>query len=198
MYNYYYTGWEKEENDMTTIYDFEALTVEGEPISLEQYKGDVLLVVNTASKCGFTPQFEDLQKLYSKYKDQGLNILGFPCNQFNAQEPGTNEEAAEFCQMNYGVEFPIFSKIDVNGTKAHPLFQYLKEAQPFEGFDETTMNGKLIKKIVSDKYPEWMIGNDLKWNFTKFLVNREGVILKRYEPTAEPMDFEKDIQAVLA
>ncbi len=183
---------------MTTIYDFEALTVEGEPLSLEQYKGDVLLVVNTASKCGFTPQFEDLQKLYSKYKDEGLTILGFPCNQFNAQEPGTNEEAAEFCQMNYGVEFPIFGKVDVNGTKAHPLFQYLKKTKPFEGFDETTMNGKLIKKIVADKYPEWMIGNDLKWNFTKFLVNREGEILKRYEPTAEPMDFEKDIQAILA
>lgn len=182
---------------MPTLYDFEALTIEGEPVSLDMYKGDVLLVVNTASKCGFTPQFEDLQKLYSKYKDQGLKILGFPCNQFNAQEPGTNEEAAEFCQLNYGVEFPIFSKIDVNGPKAHPVFQFLKQAQPFEGFDETTMNGKLIKKIVSDKYPEWIVGNDIKWNFTKFLVNREGDILKRFEPTDEPMDFEQDIKAIL-
>lgn len=182
---------------MPTIYDFEALTIEGEPMSLDAYKGDVLLLVNTASKCGFTPQFEDLQKLYSKYKEQGLTILGFPCNQFNAQEPGTNEEAAEFCQMNYGVEFPIFSKIDVNGPKAHPVFQFLKQAKPFEGFDETTMNGKLIKKIVSDKYPEWVVGNDIKWNFTKFLVNREGDIIKRFEPTDEPMDFEQDIQAVL-
>lgn len=182
---------------MPTLYDFEALTIEGEPVSLDMYKGDVLLVVNTASKCGFTPQFEDLQKLYSKYKDQGLKILGFPCNQFNAQEPGTNEEAAEFCQLNYGVEFPIFRKIDVNGPKAHPVFQFLKQAQPFEGFDETTMNGKLIKKIVSDKYPEWIVGNDIKWNFTKFLVNREGDILKRFEPTDEPMDFEQDIKAIL-
>lgn len=197
MYNDNITIYYRGEYVMTTLYDFEALTIEGEPVSLERYKGDVLLVVNTASKCGFTPRFEDLQKLYSKYKDQGLTILGFPCNQFNAQEPGTNEEAAEFCQMNYGVEFPIFSKIDVNGAKAHPLFQFLKQTQPFLGFDETTMNGKLIKKIIEDKYPEWVVGNDIKWNFTKFLVGRDGEILKRFEPTDEPMDFEKDIQALL-
>ncbi|PXW87325.1 glutathione peroxidase [Streptohalobacillus salinus] len=183
---------------MTTIYDFEALTAQGEPVALNTFAGDVFLVVNTASKCGFTPQFEDLQKLYHKYKDQGFTILGFPCNQFNAQEPGTNEEAAAFCKKNYGVEFPVFGKVDVNGRRSHPIFQFLKQEKPFQGFDETTMNGKLIKKIVTDRYPEWVVGDDIKWNFTKFLVNRNGEVIKRFEPTDEPMDFEKDIQAVLS
>ncbi|MCD8502994.1 MAG: glutathione peroxidase [Bacillaceae bacterium] len=182
---------------MTTIYDYEALTVEGEPQSLSEFKGKVFLVVNTASKCGFTPQFEDLQKLHSKYKDQGFTILGFPCNQFHAQEPGTNEDAVEFCKRNYGVDFPVFSKVDVNGPKAHPLFQFLKREQPFQGFDETTMSGKIIKNIITEHYPEWLVTDDIKWNFTKFLVDREGTIIKRYEPTTEPMDFEQDIQAVL-
>ncbi|MCZ0703771.1 glutathione peroxidase [Natronobacillus azotifigens] len=182
---------------MVNIYDYEALKTNGEPVSLHNYKGNVMLVVNTASKCDFTPQFEDLQKLYDKYQADGLTILGFPCNQFNAQEPGTNEEAAEFCKLNYGVNFPIFSKVDVNGKRANPIFQFLKKEQPFQGFDESTMNGKLLKKIISDRYPEWVIGDDIKWNFTKFLIDRDGQVVKRFEPTDEPFEFEKDVQALL-
>lgn len=183
---------------MVNIYNFEALKANGELVSLDTYKDKVTLVVNTASKCDFTPQFEDLQKIYRKYKDDGLEILGFPCNQFNAQEPGSNKEAEEFCKINYGVSFPIFGKIDVNGKRAHPIYQFLKNEQPFQGFDESTMNGKLLKRIISDRYPEWLIGNDIKWNFTKFLIDRQGNIVKRFEPTDEPFTFEKDIQDLLA
>lgn len=182
---------------MSNIYDFQVLKTNGEPESLEVYKGDVMLVVNTASQCDFTPQFEDLQKLYAKYQSEGLTVLGFPCNQFNAQEPGTNEEAAGFCQLNYGVTFPIFSKVEVNGKRANPLFHFLKREQPFQGFDESNMNGKILKRLISDRYPEWAVGDEIKWNFTKFLINRDGQIVKRFEPTDEPFEFEKDIQALL-
>ncbi|SDC36237.1 glutathione peroxidase [Pelagirhabdus alkalitolerans] len=182
---------------METIYDYEVMQTSGDPLSLSTYEGDVLLIVNTASKCDFTPQFDDLQRLYDKYKDQGFKILGFPCNQFHAQEPGTDEEAKAFCQMNYGVQFPIFSKIYVNGKRSHPLFQYLKEAQPFQGFDDSTMNAKLIKKIIEDRYPEWLTGDEIKWNFTKFLVNRDGEVIERFESHEEPLDFEAKIKELL-
>ena len=159
---------------MTNIYQFEAELLDGKNKSFADYEGNVLLIVNTASKCGFTPQFVGLEKLYEKYKDQGLEILGFPCNQFGGQDPGTNEQIGDFCQKNYGVHFPMFAKVDVKGPEAHILFRYL------------TNNSKGI------------LGNGIKWNFTKFLIGKAGTILNRYAPTTKPETLENDIQAALA
>jgi glutathione peroxidase len=180
-----------------SVYDFIVEKANGEQQSLEQYKGKVLLIVNTASKCTFTPQFDDLQKFYEKYHDRGFEILGFPCNQFGAQEPGSSEEAVAFCQRNYGVGFPIFAKVDVNGEEAHPLFTYLKKQAPFQGFDETNVNAKLLKLMISEKNPEWLVGDEIKWNFTKFLIDREGNVVRRYEPFVEPSDLAHEVEALL-
>lgn len=158
---------------MNSIYDFTVKTADGKEKSLSDYKGKVLLIVNTASKCGFTPQFKGLQQLYEKYRDQGLEILGFPCSQFNNQEFDDIEETTRFCQLNYGVTFPIFAKIDVNGEHEEPLFTFLKEQQ---------------KGILS---------RHIKWNFTKFLVDRKGNVINRYAPNTEPNKFEQDIVALL-
>lgn len=159
---------------MASIYDFEVNTISGKPVPLSDYKGKVLLIVNTASKCGFTPQFSGLETLYKSFHEQGLEVLGFPCNQFLKQDPGSDSEISEFCSLNYGVTFPMFSKIDVNGDNAHPLYNYLKsEAKGLLGSEK------------------------IKWNFTKFLVNREGEVIKRYAPNTEPKDIEKDIKALL-
>lgn len=156
-----------------SIYDITVETASGEEKSLQDYEGKVLLIVNTASKCGFTPQYQGLQELYEKYQDQGLVVLGFPCNQFGAQEPGSDEEIQSFCQINYGVKFPVFAKIDVNGSGAHPLFQYLK------------------------KEASGMLGSAIKWNFTKFLVDRTGKVVDRFAPTTKPQDLENEIEKVL-
>lgn len=156
------------------IYDFEVKTIEGDTVKLEKYKNKVMLIVNVASKCGFTPQYEGLEKLHQKYSNQGLALLGFPCNQFLSQEPGTNEEIASFCRLTYGVEFDMFAKIDVNGENTHPLYIYLKKQAP--GF----------------------LGSEaIKWNFTKFLVDREGKVYKRYSSSTLPKDIEKDIVSLL-
>lgn len=163
----------RKEMGKQKFYDFKAENSKGEEIKMDSYKGKVVLVVNTASKCGFTPQFRGLEELYKKYKDQGFVVLGFPCNQFAKQDPGTNEEILEFCQTNYGVTFPMFAKIDVNRKTAHPLFVYLKKELP----------GALSKKI--------------KWNFTKFLISKDGIPLKRYSPTVKPADIEADIVKAL-
>ena len=157
-----------------SVFDFSATTTAGSAKSLADYKGKVLLVVNTASKCGFTPQFEGLESLYETYKDQGLEILGFPCNQFGKQDPGSNDENQEFCQLNYGVSFPMFGKIEVNGGGADPLFKYLKKAAP----------GALGTERI-------------KWNFTKFLIGKDGSVLKRYAPATKPSAIEADIEALL-
>ncbi|WP_172197663.1 MULTISPECIES: glutathione peroxidase [Saccharibacillus] len=157
-----------------SVYEYEARTSKGDEVKLADYRGKVVLIVNTASKCGFTPQFQGLQELYDKYHDRGLEILGFPSNQFNEQDPGSNEEIAEFCQINYGVKFPIFEKIDVKGSGAHPLFQYLSEEAP----------GLMGSKSV-------------KWNFTKFLVDKEGRPVKRFAPQTSPDQLEKDIEKLL-
>ncbi|MEX5368029.1 glutathione peroxidase [Acinetobacter haemolyticus] len=160
---------------MTTIYDFQAELLEGEQKNLADYQGKVLLVVNTASQCGLTPQFEGLEKLYHNYQQQGLVILGFPCNQFANQDPSSNEEIGSFCQRNYGVSFPMFAKIDVNGTNAHPLYKYLtSEAKGILGSES------------------------IKWNFTKFLINQNGKVIKRYSPTTKAEKIGKDIQKLLA
>lgn len=159
---------------MDTIYAFQATRIDGERISLETFQGQLLLIVNTASRCGFTPQYQGLESLYQALKDQGFTVLGFPCNQFGQQEPGTSAEISDFCATNFGVSFPLFEKIDVNGRHAHPLFQYLKTAAP----------GVLGTKAI-------------KWNFTKFLVGRDGKVIKRYPSMTTPESIRKDIQRYL-
>ena len=160
---------------MATIYDFSANRLNSDSEELSNYKGKAVLVVNTASKCGFTPQFEGLESLYKRFQSQGLEILGFPCNQFMKQDSGSAEEIADFCQANYGVTFPMFAKVDVKGESAHPLFQYLTSSAP----------GLLGSKSI-------------KWNFTKFLVNPEGGVVKRYAPATKPENIAADIEALLA
>ncbi|WP_411349332.1 glutathione peroxidase [Paenibacillus sp. WLX2291] len=157
-----------------TVYDYNAKTIGGKEVPLEQYKGKTLLIVNTASKCGLTPQFSGLQELYDKFKGEDFEILGFPSNQFAGQDPGSNEEISEFCQLNYGVSFPMFEKINVNGSAAHPLFKYLSEEAP----------GILGSKAI-------------KWNFTKFLIDAEGNPIKRYSPQTTPDKIEDDIRKQL-
>lgn len=179
------------------IYDFIANDINEEQVSFNDYQGKVLLIVNTASKCGFTPQYEDLQRLYDKYQSKGLEILGFPCNQFMEQEPGKSDEIKTFCSLNYGVNFPIFEKIDVNGKFAHPLFKYLKEEAPFEGFDMTNSTNKILEPLIKEKFPEFSIGNSIRWNFTKFLVSKDGNEIKRFESSVSPMDIEPFIQKML-
>ena len=158
---------------MATIYDFKALNNKGAEVDFADYKGKVLLIVNTASKCGFTPQYDGLEELWKKYKDQGLVVIGFPCDQFAHQEPGTDAEIAEFCRLNHGVTFPLMSKIDVNGDNAHPIYQYLK--------GET----------------KGLFGSAIKWNFTKFLISRDGSRIERFAPMATPASLEEKIKALL-
>ena len=155
------------------IYDFKVRSAKGEEVSMADYKGKVLLIVNTATGCGFTPQYEGLQKLYDKYKDKGLEILDFPCNQFGHQAPGTEEEIQEFCTLKYKTTFPLFAKVEVNGKNEEPLFRYLKSQEG--GF----------------------LGDDIKWNFTKFLVSRNGTVVGRYAPITKPESIESDIQKLL-
>jgi glutathione peroxidase len=180
-----------------SIYDFKVNTITGEEVQLDQYKDKVLVIVNTASKCGFTKQYSDLQTLYERYQGQGLEILGFPCNQFGGQEPGSNEEVQSFCQLNYGVSFPMFAKVDVKGEHAHPLFTYLTEQAPFKGFDLNHPTGQMMHSFLQEKFPEVLEDNSIKWNFTKFLVDRNGRVIQRFEPSVEPMDMEKSIEKLL-
>jgi glutathione peroxidase len=160
---------------MSGIHDFEALSIDGKPVSLAQFKGKPLLIVNTASACGFTPQFGGLEKLHKTYGERGLVVLGFPCNQFGSQDPGSNDEIASFCQLNYGVTFPMMEKVEVNGAQAHPLYQWLTAEAP----------GLLGSKAI-------------KWNFTKFLVGKDGRVIKRYAPQDAPEKLAADIEAALA
>lgn len=159
---------------MTTIYDFNAKDLNGNEVDFAQFKDKVLLIVNTASKCGFTPQFEGLEELHQSYKDQGLVVIGFPCNQFGSQDPGSNEEIGAFCQKNYGVSFLMMEKVDVNGDNEHPLYTWLKKQEG--GF----------------------LTDGIKWNFTKFLINRQGEVVDRYAPTTKPKAIESDIVKLLA
>lgn len=158
-----------------TVYDFEALQSNGQPLALSGFRGQVMLIVNTASQCGFTPQFGGLEELHKTYGGKGLVVLGFPCNQFGAQDPGTDSEISAFCQLNYGVSFPVMSKIDVNGPSAHPLYRWLCAEAP----------GLLGSKSI-------------KWNFTKFLVGKDGQVIKRYAPLDKPADLARDIETALA
>jgi glutathione peroxidase len=160
---------------MTTVHDFTVDDIQGQPVNLDRYKGKVLLVVNTASQCGFTPQYKGLEALYRKYRDRGLEVLGFPCNQFGAQEPGSEQEIATFCSTNYDVTFPMFAKVDVNGDKAAPLYRHLKQAKP----------GLLGTQAI-------------KWNFTKFLVDRDGKVVARYAPNDTPESFDAAVAKALS
>lgn len=180
-----------------TIYDFKVKDIDDEEVNLDKYKGKVLLVVNTASKCGFTPQYGDLQKLYEKYNSRGFEILGFPCNQFAEQEPGNNDEVKKFCEINYGVTFPIFEKVEVRGKNIHPIFKYLTEKAAFEGFDKVGEKGKGLYTFINEKFPELLEGDSIKWNFTKFLIDKEGNIIRRYESPVEPIDISKDIENII-
>jgi glutathione peroxidase len=163
-----------KESKMTTVYDFSAKTIDGKTKKLADYKGKVLLIVNTASRCGFTPQYKGLEELHRRFAKRGFAVLGFPCNQFGEQEPGAESEIAEFCETNYGVTFPMFAKVDVNGENAHPLFRYLTSAKP------------------------GLLGSEaIKWNFTKFLVGRDGKVIERYAPTTKPEDIAADIEKAL-
>lgn len=180
-----------------SIYDYKAITIDGDEVSLEQYKGKVLIIVNTASKCGFTPQYEGLENLYEQYRDKDFEILGFPSNQFAGQEPGENDEIKNFCLINYGVSFQLFKKGDVIGESPHPLFSYLTSKATFKGFDLKQPNDKKLYEMLKKRFPEFLKGNSIKWNFTKFLIDRDGRIVKRYEPTTEPFAMSKDIEKLL-
>ena len=190
------SGCAQNKEKMVTIYDFKALDNKGEEVDMAQYRGKVLMIVNTASKCGFTPQYDGLEALYQKYKEQGLVILGFPCDQFKHQEPGSDEEIAEFCRVNHGVTFPLMKKTEVFGENAHPIFKYLTEQVPDEKV--SGLKDKAVMKMVdslskSDGREE----GGVRWNFTKFLISKDGSVIRRYAPVAKPEDMEADIEAML-
>lgn len=180
-----------------SVYDFSVLGRKGESVSLGDYRGKVLLIVNTATRCGFTPQYEELEALYKAHRDAGLEILDFPCNQFGNQAPGTEEEIHSFCQLTYGTEFPQFKKIDVNGEDQSPLFAFLKAQKGFQGFDLEHPIGKLLDEMLSKANPAYGESNDIKWNFTKFLIDREGNVVARFEPTASMESVEKAVKELL-
>ncbi len=179
------------------VYDFTVKDRRGNDVSLAEYKGKVLLIVNTATRCGFTPQYEELEALYKNYKEQGLEILDFPCNQFGEQAPGTEEEIHQFCTLNFGTEFPQFKKIEVNGENELPLYTYLKSQRGFQGFDKNHKIGELLDDMLSKADPYYASKSDIKWNFTKFLVDREGNVVERYEPTTECDVIEEAIKQLL-
>jgi glutathione peroxidase len=177
------------------IYDFEVKDAEGNTVSLSEYKDKVLLIVNSATECGFTPQYNQLTEIYNEFKNDGFIILDFPCNQFGNQAPGTATEIKEACRLNFLVEYPIFDKIDVNGENEDPLYTYLKEEQPFK--DITGKGAGKLKLVVKAKDWDYKNNNDIKWNFTKFLVNHEGNVVNRFEPTEDLDDIKDEIKKLL-
>ena len=176
-----------------SIYDIKVKDDAGKDVSLADYKGKVLLIVNTATRCGFTPQYKELEALYEKYRAQGFEILDFPCNQFGAQAPGSIKEIHEFCTANFDIQFPQFDKIEVNGANEHPLYTLLKAQKAFAGFDLNDQRGKMMDGMLRRQDAEYDKKTDIKWNFTKFLVSRDGRVLKRYEPTDKMTDVEADV-----
>ncbi len=179
-----------------SIYEYEYQSIENKTIPMSNYKGQVLLIVNTASKCGFTPQYEGLEKLYQDYKDKGFTVIGFPCNQFMEQEPGTDKEISEFCSVRYGVTFPLSQKVEVRDDNAIPLYQYLTSQKGFEGLGKG-LKAKTLTVMLKGRYKENFDDSQIKWNFTKFLIDREGNVVARYEPTVEPSDIAPDIEKLL-
>ena len=178
----------------SSVYDFTVKDDVGQEVSLSDYKGKVLLIVNTATRCGFTPQYKELEALYEKYSKDGFEILDFPCNQFGEQAPGTIQEIHQFCTANFNINFPQFDKIEVNGANEHPLYTFLKAQKGFGGFDTNDQRGKFMDDMLRKKDANYDKKSDIKWNFTKFLVSRDGRVLKRYEPTDKLSDIEADMQ----
>ena len=179
------------------VYGFAVTDADGNSVSMKQYKGKVLLIVNTATRCGFTPQYEELEALYEKYRAQGFEILDFPCNQFGEQAPGTIAEIHQFCTANFNIQFPQFDKVDVNGPDASPLFAFLKSQRGFAGFNLDHRLGRLLDDNFRKKDPAYDQNPDIKWNFTKFLVDRKGRVVQRFEPTATAADMEEAIRQLL-
>lgn len=180
-----------------SIYDYKVKEQDGTEISMDKYKGQVLLIVNTATGCGFTPQYTELQEIYEEFRNKGLEILDFPCNQFGNQAPGSTEEIVSFCDARFGITFTQFEKIEVNGKNAHPLYQYLKEQKGFEGFDEDHPLTPMLKSALERIDADYKNNSDIKWNFTKFLIDRNGTVVKRFEPTADIADVEQKITELL-
>ncbi len=179
------------------IYDFKVENAAGVEVSLKDYAGQVILIINSATECGFTPQYDNLQDLFEKYGSDGFVILDFPCNQFGHQAPGSNEEIVSFCDSRYGITFPIFSKIEVNGENENPLYTYLKSQKGFAGFDPEHPLTPMMESVLSRTVPNYLQSSDIKWNFTKFLVDREGNVVERFEPTADMGEVEEKIANLL-
>lgn len=182
---------------MKTVYDFTVKDRKGKDVSLKEYANEVLLIVNTATKCGFTPQYEELEKLYEKYHSKGFEILDFPCNQFGQQAPGTDESIHNFCKLTYGTEFPRFKKLKVNGEDADPLYKFLQEQKGFAGWDESHPLTPVLEKMLSEADPYYKQKADIKWNFTKFLINKKGMVVARFEPTESIENISKQIEELL-
>jgi len=178
---------------MKTVYEFTVKDRKGGDVSLKEYANEVLLIVNTATKCGFTPQYDELEALYEKYHAQGFEVLDFPCNQFGQQAPGTDASIHEFCKLNFGTKFSRFKKVKVNGDDAEPLFKFLKEQKGFAGWDEKHQLTPVLDKMLSEADPDYKKKADIKWNFTKFLINKKGQVVARFEPTTNIEVIEKEI-----
>lgn len=183
---------------MKTVYEFSVKDRKGKDVSLKEYANEVLLIVNTATKCGFTPTYTGLENIFQKYHAQGFEILDFPCNQFGQQAPGTDASIHKFCKLTYGTEFPQFKKIKVNGDDAAPLYKFLKEQKGFAGWDESHELTPVLDKMLSEADPNYKESADIKWNFTKFLINKKGQVVKRYEPTEKIENICADIETLLA
>ena len=182
---------------MKTVYDFSVKDRKGKDVSLKEYANEVLLIVNTAIKCGFTPQYDELEKLYEKYHSQGFEILDFPCNQFGQQAPGTDESIHEFCKLTFGTEFPRFKKVKVNGPDADPLFKFLQEQKGFAGWDMEHPIAHILDDMLSKEDPNYKEKPDIKWNFTKVLVDKRGTVVARFEPTTKMEVIEAEIEKLL-
>ena len=182
---------------MKTVYDFSVKDRKGKDVSLKEYANEVLLIVNTATKCGFTPQYEELEKLYEQYHSQGFEILDFPCNQFGQQAPGTDESIHELCKLTFGTEFPRFKKIKVNGEDADPLYKFLKKQKGFAGWDMEHPIAHILDDMLTKADPDYKTTSDIKWNFTKFLINKKGQVVARFEPTEKTEKIEQQIRELL-
>ena len=182
---------------MKTIYDFSVKDRKGKEVSLREYANEVVLIVNTATKCGFTPQYDELEKLYEKYRSEHFVILDFPCNQFGQQAPGTDDSIHEFCKLNFGTEFPRFKKVKVNGPDADPLFKFLQEQKGFAGWDMEHPIAHILDDMLSKEDPDYKQKSDIKWNFTKVLVDKRGVVVARFEPTEKIENIEAKIEELL-